>query len=127
MTLIDTSSLVHFLRQKGDPAIKARVKGILGRGDAVLCDLVVVELWMGVAGSQDERDVARMTRTLPCLPTNEDVWRLARALGSRCRQSGTPVPSSDLLIAACAFAHGAEIETADAHFGLLREARNALE
>ena len=126
MILLDTSSLVHFLRLKGEPSIKARVKGIIARGDAVLCDLVAVEIWMGVATSEDERDVRRLTTVLPCLPTDGNVWQLARAIGAQCRRAGTPVPSSDLLIAACAFAHGAEIEAEDKHFTALCAARDAL-
>jgi len=122
VTLLDTSSLIHFLRLKGDPIVKARVKKLIAKGDAVLCDLVAVEIWMGVASAEDERDVRRITETLPCLPTDDTVWSLARKMGFQCRRAGTPVPSSDLLIAACAFAHGAEIEADDRHFALLRDA-----
>jgi predicted nucleic acid-binding protein len=126
VTLLDTSSLVHFLRLKGDSAVKARVKGILLRGDAVLCGMVIVEIYMGVASPADENDVRRLSKVLPCLPTNEDVWRMARALGAACRRAGTPVPSSDVLIASCAYVNGAEIEADDAHFDLLRTAHDSL-
>ena len=49
MILLDTSSLVHFLRRKGDPEVKERVRGILRGGDAAICPMVEVELSMGVA------------------------------------------------------------------------------
>jgi predicted nucleic acid-binding protein len=126
VTLLDTSSLVHFLRRKGDLSVKARVKALLLRGDAVLCDLVVVELWMGVSTPLDGEAVKRLSTVLPILPTNDAVWLVARALGGQCRRMGAPVPSSDILIAACAFAHRAEIEAEDAHFEVLSRAHAAL-
>ncbi len=48
MTLIATSSFVHFLCRKGDPIVKERVRSLLTSGDAAICELVAVELWMGV-------------------------------------------------------------------------------
>jgi predicted nucleic acid-binding protein len=44
------------------------------------------------------------------LPIDERVWRQAKRLGRACRRNGTPVPSSDLLIASCAWVHGAALD-----------------
>jgi predicted nucleic acid-binding protein len=123
MTLLDTSSLVHFLRRKGDPVVKARLRGILRGGDAAICDMVAVELWMGVGSEEDARAVEALTSVLVLLPTDAGVWNLARRLAARCRREGRPVPASDVVIAACAFANGAGIDAEDAHFEVLRNLR----
>lgn len=123
MTLLDTSSLVHLLRRKGDQSVKDRVKSILLRGDAAICEMVEVELWMGVASKQDERDVTDLAALLVSLPIHQGVWTRAKSLAAACRKAGTPVPSPDCIIAACAFVHGAALEYEDQHFRLLETFR----
>ncbi len=119
MTLLDTSSLVHFLRRKGDPAVKERVRAILRGGSAATCRMVEVELMMGVGSARDGREVAELCAHLVRLPIDDRVWDEAGRLAKACRKRGTPVPASDLVIAACARVHGARIEAADEHFGVL--------
>jgi predicted nucleic acid-binding protein len=123
MTLLDTSSLVHLLRRKGDPAVKERVNSILLRGDAAICDMVDVELWMGVASKEDERDVIDLSALLVSLPIDEAVWQRAKELAASCRKAGTPVPAPDSVIAACAFVHGAGLDYEDEHFHFLEKLR----
>jgi len=36
-------------------------------------------------------------------------------LAERCRSAGNTVPATDLIIAACALVHGADVEHCDAH------------
>ena len=119
MILIDTSSLVHFLRSKGDREVKERVRSILRGGDVAICPMIEVELAMGVASAKDRKEVAELCALLVHLPINEPVWAEAGRLAGACRQQGTPVPASDLVIAACASVHGAKIEAADKHFEIL--------
>jgi predicted nucleic acid-binding protein len=125
MILLDTSSLVHFLRRKGDPAVKERVRGILRSGDAAICPMVAVELSMGVGSEKDRRDVEELCELLISLPIDESVWAEAMHLGRVCRRVGRPVPASDLVIAACARVHGARIEAADAHFEVISSISSA--
>ncbi len=123
MTLLDTSSLVHLLRRKGEQTVKDRVNSILLRGDAAICDMVEVELWMGVASKRDQEDVTDLAALLVSLPIDQAVWSRARLLASACRKAGNPVPSSDCVIAACAFVHGAGIDYEDEDFGFLEKFR----
>lgn len=123
MTLVDTSSLVHFLRRKGDRVVKDRVRGILKSGDAAICPVIEVELWMGVGSPQDERDVADLVGLMIGLPIDGAVWTEASRLARECRKMGNPVPSSDLIVAATAFVHHASIEAEDKHFDLLQSLR----
>ncbi len=121
MILLDTSSLVHFLRKKGDPEVKERVRAILRGGDAAICPMVEVELAMGVGSARDGREVEELCGLLISLPVDRNVWEEAARLGRACRRNGTPVPASDLVIAACARVHDARIEAVDAHFRVLCE------
>jgi predicted nucleic acid-binding protein len=123
MTLLDTSSLVHLLRRKGDQAVKDRVNSVLLRGDAAICDMVEVELWMGVASKEDEQDVTDLVALLTSLATDQAVWKRAKLLASACRKAGNPVPPSDCVIAACAFVHGASIDHEDEDFRFLETFR----
>jgi predicted nucleic acid-binding protein len=119
MIVIDTSSLVHFLRRKGDPAVKARVRRILVGGDAAVCPMIRVELAMGVASPKDSRQVSALCSSMIHLEVNEAVWAEAERLGRKCRELGKPVPASDLVIAATAFVHRAGLEAEDEHFTIL--------
>jgi predicted nucleic acid-binding protein len=116
MILVDSSSWIHFLRPNGDPVVRARVTTALTSGDAAWCPLVRLELWNGAAGERDRRILEDFAAVLPELAIDADVWTAAYALARRARSAGVSVPATDLLIAACAQRHGAELETADADF-----------
>ena len=58
-------------------------------------------------------------RLLPELAIDHEVWRAAYDLAKRARAAGVFVPAADLLIAACAKHHGAELEHSDSDFTLL--------
>ena len=122
MTLVDTSSWVEALRRDGREEVRARVEALLMQGDAVACDMVWLELWAGARGGTEKRRLAEMERVIPCLPTTEGVWQKARELARACRSAGSTVPATDLLVAACACVHGADLEHCDEHFGLILEA-----
>jgi len=119
MKLVDTSSWVHQIRRRGDPAIRVRVEQLLRAGDAAWCPAVRLELWAGVGSEADRKLLRDYEQRIPELPITEAVWREAYALAGRCRQAGKTAPPHDILIAACARHHGAEIEHEDAHFDLL--------
>lgn len=123
MILVDTSSWVPFLRKDGKLEIKARVVRILQEGSAVICPVVLAELWMGAGSPDDQAHVRQLEDVLPCLPMSDGVWERTYALARTCRARGTPVPASDLMIAACAFVHRASIEASDRHFLTLESYR----
>ena len=125
MTLIDTSSWIHFLRKNGEPSVKGRVRGLLENAEAALCPVIIVELWMGAGSGKDQSDVAKLEKRLPQLEIHSSVWARANRLSQLCRSHGTPVPASDVIIAACAFEHDAEIEAVDAHYPILARYRGA--
>jgi len=114
--LIDTSSWIHFLRPDGDPAVRARVDGLLRAGTARWCPLVRLELWNGAGGERERKVLREFERLLPELAITPEVWNEACDLARRCRAGGVTVPATDILIAACARHHGAHLEHSDGDF-----------
>jgi predicted nucleic acid-binding protein len=117
--LVDTSAWIHGLRPDGDSAIAERVQALLASGDAAWCPLIRLELWNGARGPHEQRVLRDMERDLPELEISQEVWSLANAMARGARKQGKTVPASDILIAACARHHGAELVHADSHFEVL--------
>lgn len=115
MTLVDSSSWIDFLRGlETSPAL--RVKHLLASGEAAWCDLVAVELWNGVRVGKERKALDELEGELSLIPLDANVWKLARKLAFRCRQSGVTAPANDIVIAACAATHGVDLEHCDKHF-----------
>lgn len=119
MILVDTSSWIHMLRPSGDAAVRRRVEAALTTGQACWCPLVQLELRNGAHGQRERRVLRDFARILPELPIDEEVWTAAYDLARRARNKGVTVPATDVVIAACATRHGAEIESVDSDFELL--------
>lgn len=119
MTLVDTSSLIHLLRKKGDPLIKERVSFLIASDLAALCPMIVAELYMGASTKEDKDDIGALCSLLHHLEINNAVWQVAYQLASVCRSKGTSLPGPDLLIAACAFYHNVNVDSEDHHFNVL--------
>jgi predicted nucleic acid-binding protein len=117
--LVDTSSWVHQMRDKGDAAVRARVEALLRAGEAAWCDMVRLEIWAGVGNERERRALREYEAVVLSLPIDASVWRGARDLASHARRAGKTVPATDILICACARRHGVAIEHADAHFDIL--------
>jgi predicted nucleic acid-binding protein len=120
--LIDTSAWIETLRTDGDEQIRATVTAAVTAGLAVLCDLVLLELWNGARGDAEQQILGRLEENLECVPTTPEVWTAARALASACRSNGWTVPATDLLIAACAQSHGLDLIHRDGHFDAIADA-----
>lgn len=119
MVLVDTSSWIHFLRPDGDGEVRARVEAALRAGTACWCSLVRLELWNGAGGDREKKVLREFERLVPELAIDDEVWGDACDLARRCRAGGVTVPATDILIAACARHHGAELEHADGDFDAL--------
>ena len=119
MTLIDTSSWIDALRRDGDPAIKTRVAALLRDGTAAWCDMVRLELWNGLRGAAERKQMEELEADVINLASTDAVWTKARLLAQRARAKGITVPGADLVIAGCAWEHGVEMEHDDAHLAAL--------
>lgn len=94
MVLIDTSSWIDALRRDGDPAIKARVALLLREGTAAWCDMVRLELWNGLRGAAEKKQMENLEADVHHLATSDAVWTKARLLARRARASGLTAPGS---------------------------------
>jgi predicted nucleic acid-binding protein len=121
MTLIDTSAWIHSLRSDGDPAVTRRVRALLESGQAVWCPMVRLELWNGARGDHEKQVLKSLERDIPELPVDREVWSTSFELARKARQNGIAAPATDLLIAACARHHGADIEHDDGHLTALAD------
>jgi len=121
--LVDTSAWIETLRRDGDPEIRALVRAATVEGRAVLCDLVLLELWNGAHGAGEQRLLRELERDLQKVPTPPGAWEVAIDLARTCRNAGVSVPATDLLIAACAEHHGLELLHRDSHFDHIARAR----
>ncbi|GAB4108255.1 MAG: type II toxin-antitoxin system toxin ribonuclease VapC11 [Acidobacteriota bacterium] len=119
VTLIDTSSWIEALRRNGDEETRERVRMLLVNGSAAWCDMIRLELWHGAGGPAEAEMIRRLEEDLPSLPLTDGVWQTACELGRRARAAGLTVPSTDLVIFACAQHHGATLEHRDRHFDLI--------
>jgi len=115
LTLIDTSSWIEALRRNGRAEVRERVAHLMSEGRAAWCDLVALELWNGARGGYEREQLKKLGQELVLLPTTDQAWSKARVLAERCRSAGNTVPATDLIIAACALVHGADVEHCDAH------------
>ena len=115
MRLVDTSSWVEYLRER-ESAAGDNVETLVLSGEAAWCDITLVELWHGVRGTKEKRELAEMENEVELVPVNTAVWRLSSKLALRCREKGITVPLSDIITAACAATHGHEMENFDKHF-----------
>ncbi len=119
--LVDSSALIEAMRKRGDEKTREEVDRVLRAGHAVLCHYVRLEIWNGVQGEPERKWLREIEATVETVETTEEVWRLAIVLAQQCRQQGVTVPSSDLLIAACARHYGLELLHRDGHFDLIAE------
>ena len=107
-TLIDTSAWIETFRSDGDARMRSVVTDLTEAQSAVLCDMVLLELWNGARGVSEAKALRRLERDVETVPTTSAVWLAASELSRTCRQKGVSVPASDLLIAACAQVHNLE-------------------
>lgn len=125
VVLIDTSGWIEALRFTGRMEVRERILKLMTDGRAAWCDVVAVELWNGAKGNYEKQKLAELENEITCLQTTPEVWRMARVLAQKCRQAGQTVPSTDLVITACAIYHKVGIEHCDTHIDFILEVYTA--
>ncbi len=121
--LVDTSAWIEMLRPPSVSAVAKRVKDLLMEGRAALCEIILLELWHGANGKYERAALSEMQRVLTCFKINSLVWTRSWQLAQRAKQSGLTCPTTDLVIAACAFENDLTIEHNDKHLSLLSKFR----
>lgn len=113
--LIDTSLWIDFTRAKTPLARKLTIQSWILDPAACVCEPVAFEV-LRHATAKERPLIEAQFSTLPLLPTPPQLWRDAARLGQRCRDHGCNAGSLDLVIAAVALHHHAELITGDSDF-----------
>ncbi|MEK6814604.1 MAG: PIN domain-containing protein [Nitrospirota bacterium] len=103
MFLVDSSAWVEYLRPKGSPKIKQRVRDLLVKEEAASCGIVAVEILRGARNRRDFDLLRETIFALPQIPIDEDVIQRASLWGFELDRRGETVSTTDLLIAAAAY------------------------
>jgi predicted nucleic acid-binding protein len=119
--LIESSLWVDFTRRKSPAALKQLIEPWILDPTAALCEPVIFEI-LRHATPEERPQIEAQFSTFPVLPTPPRIWREATLLGQRCRDQGFNAGSLDLVIAAIALHHDAEVITFDADFSAISTA-----
>ncbi|HZK82022.1 MAG TPA: PIN domain-containing protein [Humisphaera sp.] len=114
-TLIDSSLWIHFTRARSPRSLKQFIAPYILAPEAALAEPIVYEV-LRHATDSEIRAVRAQFSTLPLLQTPDDLWTSATRLGQACRRKGISAGSLDLLIAAVAIHHDAQLVTLDRDF-----------
>ena len=116
-TLLDTSAYSLLMRGRKE------VAALLDAADEVYLPAVVIgELLAGFKkGNSEHRNREILYRFLEVpsvltLPLDEETGERYAVILDFLRRQGTPIPTNDLWIGACAMQHGLVLITADRHF-----------
>ena len=119
--LVDTSAWVQLMRKDGDVAICERLRSLIASDLAAWCEIVRVELYHGARSESDFKSLREMEATLQRLEMSPAVWDKCAEVAVRCRQKGKPLPTTDMMVYACAAVHGVTVFHRDQHFETLVE------
>lgn len=113
--LIETSIWIDFTRSRTPVERKAEIRRWILDPDAALCEPVAFEV-LRHATVKERPLIEAQFASLPLLSTPPALWRDAARLGQACRDQGFTAGSLDLVIAALALHHHAELITSDQDF-----------
>jgi predicted nucleic acid-binding protein len=114
-TLLDTNLWIDLTRARSRRQLKTFIAPFVLDPQACLAEPVVFEV-LRSATDAEVRQLTSHFRTLPLLASPPDLWSRGVELGRACRRIGLTAGSIDLLIAAVAIYHGAELLTFDNDF-----------
>lgn len=121
--LVDTSAWIDALRKDGDAETRRAVEALTRDGEAVLCEIVLLELWNGARGKTELAFIRDLEAELEIVPILPAVWQAAYTLARDCRAAGFTIPPTDLVVAACAEHHHVGLLHRDSHFDEIAAAR----
>jgi len=113
--LIDASLWVDLMRARSPRDLKLFIAPYIFDAEACLAEPVIFEV-LRYATEHEARQIEEQFETIPVLPTPASIWADAAELGQACRRAGLTPGSLDLLIAAVALHHDAELTTFDGDF-----------
>lgn len=116
-TLIDTNFYIGIVQ--GD----SHAKNVMRNAKEVLiCPIVIGELLYGFKnGRREEMNIEQLDKffglpSVQSVPLTEKTAEFFALVIHELKKAGTPVPTNDIWIAACAMEHGCAVATFDNHF-----------
>ena len=103
MFLVDSSVWIEYLRPKGSPDVKERVRTILQKEEMVSCGIIVVEILRGAKNEKDFESLRDSLMSLPQIPIDDTVIERASRWGFLLDRKGKVVSTTDLIIASAAY------------------------
>jgi predicted nucleic acid-binding protein len=121
MIVADSSALIEYYRSSGNAAVQEAVATAVGADLLAVNGIIQVEV-VGFARDEDQRRLLESDfRAFHWLELSGDVFDLATRIGYDLRRRGRTVPATDLIIAAHALSHDAELLHVDNHFDDIAE------
>lgn len=117
--LVDTSVWIFALRKKFIPSIKERISQLLKEHMLLTNGMIKLEILGGVKIEEEFRRLKARFDALDEVEIDTAVWETAYKMAFDLRRKGITVPSTDILIAACALTTGSTLVHADAHFDVM--------
>lgn len=121
--LADKSALT---RRDTRPEVRAVIEPLLLAGRIATCGIVDLELLYSARDAKSYRQLAQALQGMPRVPLTETI--MERALDIQARLAKTAqhraVPLPDLIIAACAEAHGLTVLHYDSDYELITKITN---
>jgi predicted nucleic acid-binding protein len=103
MFLVDSSVWIEYLRPKGSPDVKERVRTILQKEEMITCGIIVVEILRGAKNEKDFESLRDSLMSLPQVPIDDTVIERASKWGFLLDRKGKVVSTTDLIIASAAY------------------------
>jgi predicted nucleic acid-binding protein len=120
LVFVDSSAWVDYFGGTDSRAVTL-LDGLLGRSEAVVGDLVLLEILQGYRLARDARTAEALLARLRCFTVGGEA--MARAAAANHRQlrglGVTPRSSIDVLIATFCIEHGLELLASDRDFSLM--------
>jgi len=113
--LLDSNIWIDLTRLRSSTSLKSFIAPFTLDPRACLAEPVIFEV-LRSATDDEARQLTQHFQTLPILASPGDLWSSGVELGRACRRAGLTAGSIDLLIAAVAIHHDAQLLTFDRGF-----------
>ena len=115
MVVVDSTLWIDFFRGSNEPG-RVALRQLIRARQAVLTGIVLAEVLQGVRSEHESISVQDQFFSIPYFETTKETWTEAGSLSAELRRKGLTIPLTDLIIAALAMEHDAEVFTTDPHF-----------
>jgi tRNA(fMet)-specific endonuclease VapC len=118
--LVDSSAWIHFFKEKHSTPGMA-VRSLIESKRICINGIVIVELLSGARNKKDFAVTRDLLAEITFLETNEAIWVRAGEYRMNMKRKGFAASMPDVVIAATAICHGAELYSLDGDFQKIAE------